>query len=94
MIGEIVMDNKLSVNTVNGGKIDIIVLDIVEGLYNNIAKKYIVYCLDNNSDDIMISILNETNDSFSLDTIDDNDEFQYIQNLLLEMSKGDVDESE
>lgn len=88
------MDNKLSVNTVNGGKIDIIVLDIVEGLYNNIAKKYIVYCLDNNSDDIMISILNETNDSFSLDTIDDNDEFQYIQNLLLEMSKGDVDESE
>lgn len=88
------MDNKLSVNTVNGGKIDIIVLDIVEGLYNNIAKKYIVYCLDNNSDDIMISILNETNDSFSLDTIDDNDEFQYIQNLLLEMSKGDVYESE
>lgn len=88
------MDNKLSVNTVNGEKIDIIVLDIVEGLYNNIAKKYIVYCLENNSDDIMISILNETDDSFSLDTINDNEEFQYIQNLLLEMSKGDVDESE
>ena len=87
------MDNKLSVNTVNGGKIDIIVLDIVEGLYNNVAKKYIVYCLDNNSDDIMISILNETDDSFSLDAINDNDEFQYIQNLLLEMNKGDVDES-
>lgn len=88
------MDNRLSVNTVNGEKIDIIVLDIVEGLYNNIAKKYIVYCLENNSDDIMISILNETDDSFSLDTINDNEEFQYIQNLLLEMSKGDVDESE
>lgn len=88
------MDNRLSVNNVNGEKIDIIVLDIVEGLYNNIAKKYIVYCLENNSDDIMISILNETDDSFSLDTINDNEEFQYIQNLLLEMSKGDVDESE
>lgn len=94
MIGEIVMDNRLSVNVANGGKIDIIVLDIVEGLYNNIKKKYIVYCLENNSNDIMISILNETDDSFSLDTIDDNSEFQYIQNLLLEMNKGDIDESE
>lgn len=88
------MDNRLSVNVANGGKIDIIVLDIVEGLYNNIKKKYIVYCLENNSNDIMISILNETDDSFSLDTIDDNSEFQYIQNLLLEMNKGDIDESE
>lgn len=85
------MDNVLSVKMMNGSSIDINVLDIVEGVYNNINKKYIVYSFVD-KDDIMVSILNESADSFSLDNIDDEQEFKYVENLLIELNKGDLDE--
>jgi len=85
------MDNVLSVKMMNGNSIDINVLDIVEGVYNNINKKYIVYSIFD-SEDIMVSILNESADSFSLDNIEDEHEFKYVENLLIELNKGDLDE--
>ena len=86
------MENELKLKTVNGEDVTIEVLDIVEGNFNGINKKYIVFSEENDSEDIMVSILNETEDSYSLDNIDSDDEFNYVQNLLIEINKGDEDE--
>jgi len=85
------MDNILKVMMSNGSELEINVIDIIEGNYNNINKKYIVYSVSGN-EDIFISILNETDSSFSLDNIDDDNEYRYVENLLLVINEGDLDE--
>lgn len=82
------MDNILSVKIMGGNYIDIMVLDIVE--IADINKKYIVYSLVNSdNDDMFISILNEKDGSYSLETIEDEDEMRVVENYLINNIKGE-----
>ena len=86
------MENILNVVAQNGENIRISVIDIFEGNYQGVLKKYIVYSLLN-SEDILISILNEDENSFRLDGILSDEEFKYVENMLLELNKEDSNES-
>lgn len=84
------MDRTLRVTINNGEEIEINVLDIIEAGYNDVKKEYIVYTVPG-SDDVFISILNESETSYSLDTIEDEQEFQFIENFLTELTKEDLE---
>lgn len=71
-------NNILRVRT-DDGIVEIEVLDIIEN--ETLNRNYIVYRF-RNQDDVLISILNETEDSFSLDTIEDEEEFNSIEEYL------------
>ena len=83
-------DNFIKVKTEDGTDIVLEVLDMANDVNTN--KTYIVYRLLNN-DDIFISILNEKESSFSIDTIDDVDEFNAVEQFFidkLENSSGEM----
>ena len=83
-------DNFIKVKTEGGTDIILEVLDMANDV--NTSKTYIVYRLLNN-DDIFISILNEKESSFSIDTIDDVDEFNAVEQFFidkLENSSGEM----
>lgn len=68
--------NTLEVICENGSNVKIRVYDILdENLFN---KKYIIYTLDGDDNTLFASILNESEDSFSLDSITTIDELSYI----------------
>ena len=71
-------NNILRIRT-DDGIVEIEVLDIIEN--ETLNRNYIVYRF-RNQDDVLISILNETEDSFSLDTIEDEEEFNSIEEYL------------
>ena len=72
-------NNILKLKTDNNGEVEIEVLDIINNELQN--KDYIVYRL-RDKDDVLISILNQTETGFSLDTIEDANEFREIENYL------------
>lgn len=84
------MDNVLTVKNESGKDVNIEVLDIVEGSYDGTNKEYIVYSLQNN-EQILVSILNEKEESYSIDDIETKEEYDYVQGLLLKNIEGDVD---
>ena len=63
----------------NGNNIDIEVLDIINDENSN--KDYMVYRIKD-QEDVLISIINQTETSFSLDTIEDANEFKAIEDYL------------
>ena len=71
-------NNILRIRT-DDGIVEIEVLDIIEN--ETLNRNYIVYRF-RNQDDVLISILNETEDSFSLDSIEDEEEFKSIEEYL------------
>ncbi len=73
-------NNKLKVTIEDGTVVEINVLDIVDSLEFN--KTYIIYTINNEEDTIFSSILNETETSYSLDTITDQKELDYINNEI------------
>lgn len=78
-------DNKLEVQVMGGNKLIINVIDIVEMADND--KKYIVYTIDNSgNDDMFVSILNESDKSYSLDTIDDENELRMVEEYLIKVN--------
>lgn len=81
------MDNILNVRLQDGNEVKIVVLDIIEGTYGGASKKYIVYSLFN-QEDILTSILEESDKHFSLKGIDDEKEFHYLENLLLDSEEN------
>ena len=72
------LDNILKLNT-DEGMVEIEVLDIIEN--ETLNREYMVYRIKG-EDDVLISIVNETEDSFSLDRIVDEEEFQSIEDYL------------
>lgn len=76
-------DNKLVVKNLSGEDITINVVDIIS---NDEGKKYICYTLEEYSD-IFISLLNVSEDSYSLDTITD-EERQAVEEVLKETLGG------
>ena len=83
-------DNFIKVKTENGTNIILEILDMADDISNN--KTYILYKLINN-EDIFISRLNEKENSFSIETIDDKDEFDAIEQFFinkLEENSGEM----
>ena len=78
-------NNKLEVQIMGGNKITISVVDIIEIADND--KKYIVYTIDNSgNDDMFISILNESDKEYSLETIDDDKELKMVEEYLIKVN--------
>ncbi len=74
------VSNKLEVTIENGTTVTVNVLDFVDSL--EFGKTYIIYTVNDQSDTIFASILNETEDSYSLDTITDQKELDFINNEI------------
>ena len=69
-------DNKLLVTVEGGRQSEISVIDIIES--EEFDKEFILYTLENDSETVYASILNEDDNSFSLDTITDPKEIEFI----------------
>lgn len=74
------VSNKLEVTIEDGTTVTVNVLDFVDSL--EFGKTYIIYTVNDKSDTIFASILNETEDSYSLDTITDQKELDFINNEI------------
>ena len=78
---ENVEENVLNVKSADGTDYRIYVFDIVDD--EATGKSYISYkFLDSDSEDCFISILNESENEYSLETIENIDEFKAVENLL------------
>lgn len=73
-------DNKLKVTIEDGSEVTVNVLDIIDSLEFN--KTFIIYTVNDNNENIFASILNETETTFSLDTITDKKEIDYINSEI------------
>ena len=80
-------DNTLTVKIENGGMITIQVLDIIDE--NPFNTSFIIYIVQGN-DSIFASILNEGETDYSIDTIEDEKELEYINDII----KKAIEESE
>ena len=69
------VDNQLNVN-IDGVKVKINVLDIIKS--NVYGKTFILYTVNDENETVFASILNEKEDSYSLDPIVEKDEIDYI----------------
>ena len=74
------VSNKLEVTIEDGTTVTVNVLDFVDSL--EFSKTYIIYTVNDQSDTVFASILNETEDSYSLDTITDPKELDFINNEI------------
>lgn len=72
-------NNILKLKNSDGSDIEIEVLDIIND--ENSSKDYMVYRIKD-QEDVLISIINQTETSFSLDTIEDENEFKAIEDYL------------
>ena len=73
-------DNKLKVTIEDGSEVTVNVLDIIDSLEFN--KTFIIYTVNDNNENIFASILNETETTFSLDTITDKRAIDYINSEI------------
>ena len=73
-------DNSLSLYDENGVLVNINVLDILDE--NEFGVEFIIYTLEGDDKTVYASILNEKEDSYSLDTIYDENQMQYINNYI------------
>lgn len=72
--------NKLNVTIEDGTEVVVNVLDIIDSLEFN--KTYVIYTVNDQDDTIFASILNETETTYSLDTITAQNELDYINNEI------------
>ena len=72
-------DNILKLKNSDGFDVEIEVLDIINEENSN--KDYMIYRIKN-TDNVLISIINQTETSFNLDTIEDEAEFKAIEDYL------------
>lgn len=73
-------NNKLKVTIEDGSEVTVNVLDIIDSLEFN--KTFMIYTVNDNDENIFASILNEKEKTFSLDTITDNKEIEYINSEI------------
>ena len=69
-------DNILKVTVEDGSVVNVNVLDIIDSARFN--KTFVIYTVNDDKSNIFASILNEKEDSFSLDTIKEKEELDYI----------------
>ncbi|NLC47941.1 MAG: hypothetical protein GX758_01090 [Tenericutes bacterium] len=77
------LSNVLTVSIEDGTQVDVNVLDIIES--DEFNKTFIIYTVNDNEDSIFASILNETEDSYSLDTIVVQAEIDFINKEIDEI---------
>ena len=77
---ENIMDNKLTVTAEDGTQVEINVLDIIDSYAYN--KTFMIYTFANENKSIFASILNERDTSYSLDTITNQEEINYINSEI------------
>lgn len=73
-------NNKLVVTAENGQDVTINVLDIIDSEEFN--KTFMIYNIDGNNEAVFASILNEKEDTFSLDTITEQREIEFINHEI------------
>ena len=73
-------NRKLKVSIDDGRELEINVVDIFP--VEKFNKEYIIYTIGKDEDTFYASILNEDDTSFSLNTIESDEEFAYINELL------------
>lgn len=76
-------ERTLIVTSENGEKVKLNVIDII--YIEELKKEYIVYTVGEN-DSVFASILNESEDSFEISTIKNNDEWEIVQGIIDELS--------
>lgn len=78
-------ENILTVNSENGKKIKLNVIDIIA--IEELNKEYIIYTIEgDNSDNIYASILIEDETAYTIKTIENDEEWEIVQNIINEMS--------
>ena len=80
------MENNILKLMSNNGEVEIEVLDIINNEEN--GKEYMVYRFKG-KDDVLTSIVNYSEDSYSLDTIEDPNEFKEIEDYLAYKANGE-----
>lgn len=73
-------DYKLNVIIEDGSVVEIEVLDIVDS--NVFNKSFVIYTVGGNKENIFASILNEGENDYSLDTIEDAQEIDFINSEI------------
>ena len=77
----------INVTTEDGKTAELKVITIIKK--PNSDKKFLLYVLDDTKDDVDIfaSVLNETNESYTLESISEEDDWNFVQNTIQELSK-------
>lgn len=86
-----IMENKLKISTKDGTVIEINVLDIIDSYTYN--KTFMIYTFANENKSVFASILNESDTSYSLDTITNQEEIDYINSEIDRVSNELVEEN-
>lgn len=73
-------NRKLKLTDENGLPIVINVIDILDE--NEFNKEFIIYTLEGDDDTIFASVLNEKEDSYSLDAINNDNEINYVNEYI------------
>lgn len=80
-------NNKLVVNGENGNKVILNVIDIIA--IKELNKEYIIYTIEgDSSDNIYASIFVEDETSYTIKTIENDDEWEIVQNIINEMGSN------
>lgn len=85
------MNNELVVTDESGNNKKINVIDIVQD--NQTGKEYIFYT-EQDKDEINASILSESEESYSLETIEDDKEWELVEQLIEDISIIEGDNNE
>lgn len=85
-----VLDSKLTIKNENGENVVINVFDIVDS--DEFDKTFIIYSLENDSNTLYASILKEDDLSFSLNTIMEEKEINYVEELIKYFTEDDIEE--
>ena len=80
-------NNKLVVTAENGQEVTINVLDIIDSEEFN--KTFMIYNIDGNEEAVFASILNEKEDTFSLDTISEPKEVEFVNKEIDRIVEGE-----
>ena len=78
------MEIKLAITTDDGNRVVVNVLDIIDSYTYN--KTFLIYTFSNENKSIFASILNESDTSYSVDTITNQEEIDYINSEINRVS--------
>ena len=78
------MEIKLAITTDDGNRVVVNVLDILDSYTYN--KTFLIYTFSNENKSIFASILNESDTSYSVDTITNQEEIDYINSEINRVS--------
>lgn len=90
-MNDILEDTKLVVKLNNQDTV-IDVIDIIEN--NDNGKRYMLYTIDGDEEDVFMSLLEEDENSFTLLDIEDPQEAKYIEDYLEHILTKEVDNNE